>query len=244
MTDEQRFVPSLKAESLLFYDGIQRYFIDDPFGGHLDLRGLDGLSDFQLFLVKPLEQKGIVVLPHILFTHPNKDQTRETYDNFCEFWEETAAKTPAQLRSEDIDFKEQAEKIVKGNLLLETSAPKFARTSEIGHRLKIGIKSSLAIIAILRFKDDRGSYPENLDQLVSEGYLKELPIDPFSDKPLVYRQEDDNFILYSFGADLDDDGGTYSRSWGHAPEGGDQVFWPLETTEQRKQRLKQIFANR
>ncbi len=237
MTVEQRFVPSLKAESLLFYDGIQRYFIDDPFGGHLDLRGLDGLSDFQLFLVKPLEQKGIFVLPHILFTHPDKEQTRETYDKFCEFWEKTAMKTPSQLRTEDIDFKKQAEEIVKGNLLLETSAPKFARTSEIGHRLKTSLESSLAIIAILRFKGDKGSYPENFGQLISEGYLKELPIDPFSDKPLVYRQEDDTFILYSYGKDFDDDGGQYSE-WGQSRYGGDQVFWPVESTEQKEERRK------
>ena len=127
---------------------------------------------------------------------------------------------------------------------METSASSFARISEIGHRLNTGTGSSLAIIAILRYKGDKGSYPENLRQLISEGYLKELPIDAFSDKPLVYRQEDDNFILYSFGADFDDDGGTYSRSWGQAPEGGDQVFWPLETVEQREERLERLRRER
>jgi len=54
-----------------------------------------------------------------------------------------------------------------------------------------------------------------------------LPIDPFSNKPFVYKQTRDNFTLYSFGADFDDDGGLHSK-WGIGDEGGDQVFWPLE----------------
>ena len=237
MTAEHQYVPSLKAERLLFYDGIQRYFIDDPLGGHLYLKGLDGLITGQPSLIKSLEQRGIAALPHILFTHPDKEQTRQTYDEFYDFWKKNAAKTPSQLRAEDIDFAEETEKIVKGNLLLEISTEALIQVSEIGHRLNTGVQSALAIVAIVRYKSDKGIYPESLNDLVDAGYLKELPIDPYSDKPFVYKRIKDNFILYSYGYDLDDDGGQYSR-WGKGREGGDQVFWPLETAEQREQRRK------
>jgi hypothetical protein len=56
-------------------------------------------------------------------------------------------------------------------------------------------------------------------------------MDPFSDKPLVYRKTDDDFILYSAGYNFKDDGGEYGRNrsgeisrW---MDNGDTVFWPL-----------------
>ena len=50
-------------------------------------------------------------------------------------------------------------------------------------------------------------------------------MDPYSEKPLVYRPMDGDFILYSLGEDFEDDDGTPS-TWGMGEEGGDQVFWP------------------
>ena len=39
----------------------------------------------------------------------------------------------------------------------------------------------------------------------------------------------DNFILYSWGADFDDDGGKLlaADSWGGPAQSGDRVFWPI-----------------
>ena len=51
-------------------------------------------------------------------------------------------------------------------------------------------------------------------------------MDPYSDKPLVYKRLDNSFTLYSLGADFDDDGGTPSN-WGEGDKGGDAVFWPV-----------------
>ncbi|MHC4214267.1 MAG: hypothetical protein ACYSWP_12940 [Planctomycetota bacterium] len=237
MIEKEIFTVSLEAEKILIYDSIQRYFIDDPLGGHLYLKGLDGLITGQPSLIKSLEQRGISVLPHILFTHPDKQQTKEMFDEFYDFWKKYVHKNPAQLRSGDIDFSEEAERIIKGNLLLEIGIPALIRVSELSHRNSIGVKASLTILALLRYKAEEGTYPNNLSDLVDSGYLKQLPIDPYSDKPLVYKRTEDNFLLYSFGEDFDDDGGQYSR-WGGGREGGDQVFWPLETAEQKEQRRK------
>ena len=71
----------------------------------------------------------------------------------------------------------------------------------------------------------------SLDELVVEKYLKELPIDPFSDKALVYRKTDGNFILYGVGSNFKDDGGQVIRDGkGKArqyADEGDWVFWPV-----------------
>ena len=54
-----------------------------------------------------------------------------------------------------------------------------------------------------------------------------MPFDFYRSGPLTYRKTEDSFILYSLGQDRDDDGGTPSK-WGTPPEGGDQVFWPVQ----------------
>ena len=67
--------------------------------------------------------------------------------------------------------------------------------------------------------------------LVAAGYMKELPIDTYSDKPLVYKKTEDDFILYSVGHNFIDDGGVPGtgrdgkvRSWA---ANGDEIFWPV-----------------
>ena len=87
----------------------------------------------------------------------------------------------------------------------------------------------------MRYKNDKGLYPEKLQELITTGYLKELPMDSFSDKPLVYKKTDDNFILYSVGHNFkDDDGVSGKDSKGRAKpwrDNGDTVFWPLPKSD-------------
>jgi hypothetical protein len=62
-------------------------------------------------------------------------------------------------------------------------------------------------------KSRTGEYPDKLEVLVP-GILKEIPVDPFTGRPFVYRREGDGFIVYSFGSNEKDDGGrsTYMIS--------------------------------
>ena len=56
------------------------------------------------------------------------------------------------------------------------------------------------------FKSRTGEYPEDLAALVP-ALLPQVPVDPFTGKPLVYRREGKGFIVYSLGSNLKDDGG-------------------------------------
>ena len=58
------------------------------------------------------------------------------------------------------------------------------------------------VFALKDYKTEHGEYPDSLDQLT-----KELPLDPFSGKPFLYRKEADGFIVYSVGKNETDDGG-------------------------------------
>jgi hypothetical protein len=60
-------------------------------------------------------------------------------------------------------------------------------------------------VALRRYKLQNGEYPASLDKLVPT-LLKELPPDPFSGKPFHYRLENGEWMFYSVGENLRDDG--------------------------------------
>jgi hypothetical protein len=57
-------------------------------------------------------------------------------------------------------------------------------------------------------------------------------MDPFSDEPIGYKKTGDDFVLYSVGLNMVDDGGVMgkdlsgkSKNW---LDNGDTIFWPVE----------------
>lgn len=75
-------------------------------------------------------------------------------------------------------------------------------------------------IALRLYRYERGSYPADLNA-VQPQYLPTLPLDPFTNKPFVYRREGKGFLLYSFGENRRDDGGTFDPKF--TPR--DDVVW-------------------
>ncbi len=250
------FAVSLIAEKMATYDVIQRTFTDGLGNGHIiPARFEKLLPDVLVISAGPArggsvsadeEQQpgflsGLMLLirlsadsvcsfakntGYILFMHPDKQQTLRAAQQVYDYWETLKVKAPAQIRAEGINPEKEAMEIIKGNLLLEKLVPVLDRITEIVHRHKVNVEATLAIMAILRYYRDTGDYPKDLQELITAGYLKQLPIDLYSDKPLVYKRIGDDFTLYSLGADFDDDGGLRSK-WGQGKEGGDQIFWPV-----------------
>ena len=70
-------------------------------------------------------------------------------------------------------------------------------------------------VALERYKAAKGDYPATLDALVPT-FLEEVPLDPFTARlTLTYRPEPKDgrpFVLYSFGPNALDDGGTPCKS--------------------------------
>ena len=107
------------------------------------------------------------------------------------------------------------------------------RIAALTHRIKGDAHATLSLLAILEYRHKNGFYPENLEALVGSGLLKTVPIDPYSDKPFVYKRTDEGFTLYSVGLNLTDDGGEFGRNkkgeirvWA---DESDAVFWPVQT---------------
>ena len=62
-------------------------------------------------------------------------------------------------------------------------------------------------LALKRHKRAHGTYPTDLTT-IDPAIMKDVPVDPFSGKPLIYRAEKgEGFVLYSVGENRKDDGG-------------------------------------
>jgi hypothetical protein len=61
--------------------------------------------------------------------------------------------------------------------------------------------------ALALYKSEHQIYPESLAAL-SPAYLKSVPTDLFSGKPLIYAPKAGGYTLYSVGANMTDDGGS------------------------------------
>jgi len=127
---------------------------------------------------------------------------------------------------------EQQMGVAKGNLLLSLLTPAYEILAQLTWRSRTGETALIATVAILRYKAEKGSYPERLEELVLAGILPSLPDDPFGRGSLTYRRTADRFLLYSWGQNLTNDGGQQGtgpdgkpRDWA---DNGDMVFWPID----------------
>jgi len=153
--------------------------------------------------------------------------TIEVVDKVYDYLDRTARKTPWQLHKEKLNVKETVRQMTKDNPLVPIFLPAADRIMELSWRNKAAADALVTTLAVQRYKTDKGQLPDKLDQLITKGYLKNLPNDPYSDKPLIYKKTCDNFTLYSLGADFDDDSAA-PGNWGEGQKGGDHLFWPVE----------------
>ena len=233
--EDEDFRLNVAGEKLIIYDEIQRCFTaSGPTGEHLYPRRLASLNtgsqekpeDIVFDFATTPRRWGTVA--RILFAHPDKEETRATFERMYGLVEDWMGKTPGQLRAEGIDINDQIEEVVEGNFLLEVMVPSLGRIHELSYLTKVRFDAALAIVALLQFQAERGSYPENLAELVAAGYLQRVPNDSWRSGPLTYRRTGADFLLYGWGENFTDDGGQPGKDeddyWA---SDGDWVFWPV-----------------
>ena len=232
LIDGDNFKINMRSEQLLMLDEIQRSFTDSRFGpSHIYPKRVFGTWMKDAFA--PISNNPGLTLK-LLFMNPNKAETITAGNALYKFVEENITKTPVRLHAEGINLYDEIYHFTKdaNNLFLQMISPAIGRCNYISWRNKINAESTTLVIALVRYKQDIGAFPESLDKLVEQGYIKQVPVDPFSDKPITYRKTDNNFLLYSWGVNLEDDGGQIARDekgkpkW--FPDENDWVFWPVK----------------
>jgi hypothetical protein len=77
---------------------------------------------------------------------------------------------------------------------------------EMDHRMPTSQRLLCTDFALRLYREDHGRFPHQLSELVPK-YLDAVPIDPYCDKPLVYKATDGKYRLYTVWFNGLDDGG-------------------------------------
>jgi hypothetical protein len=220
---------SFAGERVRLRDMVQRYFTDDGKGdGHLIVGKV--FDEYRRREELPNElADAAAYLNHlaIAWRHPSRKETVQLLEDLISLLDELARQTPWQLHQRSTSFEDEIRRRIADYYFLELTQldRSLGRPLEIRTRVRLSAEALVATIALLRHRQDKGRLPESLQELVEDGYMSRVPADPYSGGPLAYEPTGETFVLYSFGADFDDDGGTPSV-WGRGAKGGDQVFWP------------------
>jgi hypothetical protein len=140
----------------------------------------------------------------------------ETIDNTRVTWDEIRRNTERWNRYQ---MRGRFNPIVRARVWWQSRGPH--QTAAMKHKIAIAHTHLLEVELALRFyQSEQGRVPIRLDELVPS-YLSKVPPDPFSGRPLSYRPQGTNWLLYSVGPDGVDDGGQRVGGWvsGAVPRG-------------------------
>ncbi|MFZ0033906.1 MAG: hypothetical protein WAK60_02810 [Sedimentisphaerales bacterium] len=224
---------NMEGERLCFMDTVQHLFTEGgPGGGHLAPRKLDYLKD----ITDSGHEAGMVRLSFYTaaaMVHAGRDKTIDKGNEIYDRMGKLAKMSPYERRISDPNAVENMISALPKYrfFLLQFLSPAVDRASEMAYRGRALHQTTVTVLALKRWRLEKNEYPAKLDELVTAEYLKELPMDPYTDKPLIYKKTDDNFTLYSVGPNFKDDGGQPGKDdkgqvkkWGN---NGDTVFWPV-----------------
>ncbi|MHC4216243.1 MAG: hypothetical protein ACYSWP_23060 [Planctomycetota bacterium] len=227
-----------ERERILTLDIIQRIFTDDGKGnGRLipndgailmvreylswkekqSPRSDGFLSKIFDFDKPPTERTARIESIQIAMFGPDRRQVTKGVNKYFDFIKTLADKRPWQLQQMDFEQKLQGFG-AKPAKLMTCARYRLLRDFLMVQRFEMNVPPLVTTLAILRYDSDKGQPPENLQQLVDTGYLKTIPMDPYSSEPLVYKRRGNDFLLYSIDQDFKDDGGTKD----------DLIFWPVK----------------
>jgi len=118
--------------------------------------------------------------------------------------------------------------------------PGYHRIHDLYLRLTSDQRASRIIIALRRYKNKTGQWPENLDT-VKSFVPQEIFVDPHNGNSFVYKLTEEDFTLYSKGKNNIDEGGKYKRRYGETSEGDDWLIWPPKSrkTQEKNADAKQ-----
>ncbi|OHB63038.1 MAG: hypothetical protein A2Y77_08045 [Planctomycetes bacterium RBG_13_62_9] len=223
----------IEGERLTILDAIQRVFTDKgPGGGHLapfaasSLAVMGSHEDYPEVVSAPL-------LTALSMVHAGRNDTAAKANWMFDQQVKRSRLSPYERRTSAIvDADQMLASLPKYRYaVIHMLAPALDRVAELRFRGKALHEATLTVLALQRYRADKGGYPASLDELTQAGYLNTLPADPYSKGPLVYKATRDGFTLYSFGADFDDDNGRPSTDRKGRPhlweDEGDAVFWPI-----------------
>ncbi len=217
-------VPRFMAvEELYGYDSIQRSFTDDGNGdGRLiPARLYETKKGRASLYTQPISYLDAL---WVSLNHPGRSETQSLFAEYFDCVADLARQSPWPLYAATTSYEEELQEMLEGNYYLRDGFTAIAQCIRLGWRGKADAHATVIVLGVLTYKAQKGRWPQSLEELVEEGLLVRVPMDPYSDGPPVYRVTGEGFTLYSAGEDFLDDGGE-SGEWDQF--GADRVFWPV-----------------
>jgi len=118
------------------------------------------------------------------------------------------------------------------------SEPAYHRIHDTYLRNTAEKRGSRLIIALRRYKNKHGHWPESLNGIESLAPA-EIFVDPINDNSFVYKLTDENFTLYSKGKNTIDENGQYNSTWDpnsfeDRVEEDDILIWPRRSRKTKE----------
>jgi hypothetical protein len=236
---------SMWEDRINFLDAAQRRFTEGfPGGGHLIPRYSRAyMGEIYRFLTSYGRLYFWSNFPAVQWVscmlHAGRDETiSKAEEAFIEL-EELARLRPYDIHQRGLDLESIKEELsLRKYFMIRYYLHNMEEILIMHYEGLLFHEAVLTVLSLEIRKAERGGYPAELKDLVEEGYLKELPMDPYSDGALKYIRGDDKYALYSVSLDFEDDGGKIAwdnmgrfRRWDF---GGDAVFWPLVKASRRE----------
>ena len=222
---------NMEGERLFFLDSVQRIYTNTgPGGGHI----IPGrITSLMMDLGQDEEDIAIlkILAVPVCTVMAGRDNVLKKGNELYDYLNTLTNYTPYQRKTDNIRGMDDLLKELSFRYtLIRMILPAIEKVIDLNYRSKAHHEAMLTTLAALRYQSQKGTLPDNLDQLVRAGYLVSVPDDPYGPGSLIYKKTDDEFTLYSVGDNMIDDGGKYGtdkqgekRKWA---DNGDMVFWP------------------
>ena len=132
----------------------------------------------------------------------------------------TVAKTvPIHLQAKELESLTEKDPFRPGYAdRILSAASKCFRANQ---RSQATLRCAIVGLAVERYRLNHGNWPHDLQELVADKLIKEVPTDPYDGEPIRYRQTEDGVVVFSAGM-----GGMYQGDCRDEPE-----FWLLNYEE-------------
>jgi competence protein ComGC len=145
-----------------------------------------------------------------------------------------AAKLPIEKQRAAFQERDKAIKDSRAtDLAIRILVPALSKIAEAHCRQQANLRCAMVAVAAERYRIRHKQWPTKLSDLVADGLLKDVPVDPYNGEALRYKLRPNGAVVYSVGTDGVDNGGAINRAQYLNP-GVDQGFelWDVDARRQ------------
>lgn len=204
---------ALEGERVYFYDYLQRYGRDQDKDGRIeavDIVGFDPTVD-----TEPSTDRMPLDPPVALGALTAK------YDEYLGI----IRRMERARYPEAMDLEKKARQCCEASTAMYVLAPSLWMAEQLRRARDADRNATRIVLRMHAWQAEHSAWPKTLREAM-EGELPTLRWDPFSDGELIYRLKAGKPLLYSVGADGEDDRGQTVDN-DNLGEKGDIVLWPL-----------------